>query len=295
MSRSAVHFAKVPGDLWQRQCAMGKVIGMNEDRLTFRAVAALLRKAIQAGEYAPGSTLPLDVELAKRYGSNRATVGKALAELAADGLITKAPHQRGAVVSQIREKITRDATSRYQRGQREEVGPDGLPARGAAGAELARLGLISKSETAVYRGAPPAHVASLLGVATEGETVVVRARKMLAANGPDDRGMATQLADTYIPGDLAFGTVLEQENTGAGGMISRLADLGHAQTTITEEIDVRAPTADEAASLGISVEQNVFEVLHIASTATGRVVEVTRHVMPKGLWRLRYSWSLDQV
>jgi GntR family transcriptional regulator len=266
-----------------------------EERPSYRAVADRLREAIRSGEYAPGSTLPTDTQLAEMHGCNRSTVAKALAELATDGLIMKALHQRGAVVSQIREKITRDATSRYQRGQREEVGPDGQPARGAAGAELARLGLISKSETAVYRGTPPPHVAELLGVSAEGETVVVRARKMLAATGPDDRGMPTQLADTFIPGDLAFGTVLEQENTGAGGMISRLADLGHAQVAIAEEIDVRSPTPEEAASLGISGEQNVFEILHIASAADGRVVEVTRHVMPKGLWRLRYSWPLDQT
>lgn len=267
---------------------------MSDDRPTFRAVADRLRQAIQSGEYAPGSTLPNDVQLAKTYDSNRVTVAKALAELAADGLVAKTPHQRGSVVTRILQKITRDSTERYQRGRREETGPDGAPARGAAGAELARLGLISKSETAVYRSSPPEHIAQLLGVGTEGETVVVRARRMLAATTPDDRGMPTQLADTFIPGELAFDTVLEQENTGAGGMISRLADLGYPQASITEEIDVRPPTPEEATALEISAEQQVFEILHIATTSAGRAVEVTRHVMPKGLWRLRYTWAIDQ-
>jgi len=268
---------------------------MNEERPSFRAVAERLREAIKAGQYPPGSTMPTDTKLAELFQCNRTTIAKALSELAAEGLVTKPPRQQGALVNPIREKIVRDGTSRYQRGQREEVGVDGVPARGAAGAELARLGFISKSETAVYRGAPPPHVAELLGVESTGETVVVRARRMLAATGPSDPGTPTQLADTYIPGELAFGTVLEQENTGSGGMISRLADLGYAQSSITEEIDVRSPTAEEAAALGISPEQSVFEILHIASTASGQIVEITRHVMPRGLWKLRYSWPLDQA
>jgi GntR family transcriptional regulator len=288
-------FFKVHALLWRMLCRVGNVTGMNEDRPTFRAVAGMLRDAIKSGEYPPGSTLPTDVELATRYGSNRATVGKALIDLASDGLVVKNPHQRGTLVSQISEKVVRDGTARYQRSSREEVGADGLPARGAAGAELARLGLISKSETAVYRATPPAHIAHLLGVADTGETVVVRARKMLAATSPTDPGTPTQLADTYIPGDIAFGTVLEQEQTGAGGMISRLAEMGHAQATITEEIDVRSPTPEEAQALTISAEQNVFEILHIAADSTGRIVEVTRHVMPKGIWKLSYSWPLDQA
>lgn len=268
---------------------------MNTDeRPTSRAVADQLREAIRSGVYAPGSTLPTDTQLAEQYGCNRSTVARAITELAVDGLLTKSLHQRGAVVSQFREKIVRDATSRYQRGQREEAGADGLPARGAAAAELARLGLISRSETAVYRGAPPAHIAELLGVESVGETVVVRARRMLAASGPQDPATPTQLADTYIPGQLAFGTILEQEQTGTGGMISRLADLGYAQATVTEEIDVRSPTPEEAVSLAISPEQQVFEILHIAATAEGQIVEITRHVMPKGLWKLRYTWPLDQ-
>lgn len=265
-----------------------------DERPSYRAVADRLREAIASGVYAPGESLPTDTKLAEQYGCNRSTMSKALNDLAADGVITKPYYQRGAVVSRIQSKITRDGTSRYQRVHREETRPDGMPARGAADAELARLGLISKTETAVYRGAPPTHIADLLGVEATGESVVVRARKMLAATGPGDRGTPTQLADTYIPGALAFGTVLEQEHTGAGGMISRLADLGYAQALITEEIDVRTPTSEEATALEISADQVVYELLHIATTASGQVVEVTRHVMPRSMWRLRYSWALDQ-
>lgn len=297
LSTSAAHFSRTCRVPWQVRDAVGMVWRMTteEQRPSYRAVADRLREAISSGAYAPGETLPTDTKLAGLYGCNRSTVGKALADLAADGLISKPAYQRGAVVSRIQGKVTRDATLRYQRVQREEAGPDGLPARGAADAELARLGLVSKAETVVYRGAPPAHIAELLGVDAAGETVVVRARRMLAATSPDDRGTPTQLADTYIPGSLAFGTVLEQEHTGSGGMISRLADMGYAQARITEEIDVRAPTAEESAALEISADQQVYELLHIATTATGQVVEVTRHVMPKGLWRLRYSWEIDQA
>lgn len=103
-----------------------------------------------------------------------------------------------------------------------------------------------------------------------------------------------QVATSYFPGDVAFGTQLEQQDTGDGGSKSRLAELGYQQTRIRESIDVRPPSKDEAESLGISADRLVYEITHVGLTESGKAVEVCVHVMPITLWSLSYEWPIDK-
>jgi GntR family phosphonate transport system transcriptional regulator len=59
-------------------------------------IAATLRSEIAAGHYPPGQRLPTEVALAARFGVNRHTVRRALADLAAAGLVHA---RRGAGVT----------------------------------------------------------------------------------------------------------------------------------------------------------------------------------------------------
>lgn len=59
------------------------------------AIAADLRSAIAAGRYREGMQLPTEAELSGRFGVNRHTVRRALAELAQEGLVIS---RRGAGV-----------------------------------------------------------------------------------------------------------------------------------------------------------------------------------------------------
>ncbi|QDN84349.1 GntR family transcriptional regulator [Streptomyces sp. RLB3-6] len=249
-------------------------------RAAYRLYADQLREAIRGGTYAPGSKLPTDAELAAELGTNRGTVGQALRVLEAEGLVSKS--RRGTFVSAIVNKIYRDSTSRYNRSKRETG-----QARGAFAAELRALGMTPKNTTAVNRAAPPRWVAEILGVAPENVSTVARARHMLADDVP------VQLATSYFPLDIAEGTRLEELDTGPGGSKSRLAELGHAQATVTEEIDVRSPSQEEAEALGMAEDQRVYQITHTARTKDGRAVEVAVHVMPTHLWRLAYTWDLS--
>lgn len=103
-----------------------------------------------------------------------------------------------------------------------------------------------------------------------------------------------QLAVSYFPGDIAFGTQLEEQDTGEGGSKSRLAEYGHAQVRIRETIDVRQPTKAEADALDIPVSRSVYEITHMGLTREGRVVEVCLHMLPVTLWSLSYEWPIDQ-
>lgn len=257
---------------------------MTANRPAFRAVADQIREGIEAGAFAPGSKLPSDTALADQYGTSRATVGNAFRALLAEGYLIR--KGRSYLVSPLLQKILRDANYRYRKTSREH-GPDGTPSRGAFASEVKALGMRAGGDVTVDRVTPPAKVAELLGVSAEEVSVLSRARRMTADDVP------VQLATSYIPGDIAFDSALENVDTGPGGMISRLAEMGHVQTEVTEEINVRTPTDQEITELQLTEDARVYELLHIAHTAEGRAVEVAIHVMPTHQWTLRYGWMLD--
>ncbi|MEW1551876.1 GntR family transcriptional regulator [Streptomyces tsukubensis] len=248
----------------------------------WKQLADELAAEIADGRYQPGEKLPKIEDLVVAGRGSRTTVQRAYADLTERGL-TIGIQRVGTVVSPILGKIHRDAMNRYRQARREEG-----QSRGAFDTEIRRLGMTPTSRPEISRGRPPARVAEILGVdGDEPESVVIRARVMLA----DD--IVVQLASSYFPGDIAFGSQLEEQNTGPGGSKSRLAELGHAQAEITETIDVRSPTAEEARGLAIPAERQVYEITHVARDAEGRAVEVAVHVVSTTLWTLSYTWSVD--
>lgn len=56
---------------------------------TFRDIKADILKKITRGEWKPGELIPNEIELAETYGSARATVNRAMRELAEDGIIER--------------------------------------------------------------------------------------------------------------------------------------------------------------------------------------------------------------
>jgi DNA-binding GntR family transcriptional regulator len=84
------------------QPGRGRVVlgGTEEGRSAmpqYRSMAAELRALIEAGELAPGDSLPSESALAERYGVARGTVRHALAELEGAGLV-ESVHGKGRFV-----------------------------------------------------------------------------------------------------------------------------------------------------------------------------------------------------
>lgn len=252
-------------------------------------IAADLRKKIESGRYPPGGKLPSVSELQAAEGIAFQTARDVFRILERDGLaITR--QGKGSYVSPLLGKITRDGTGRYRKTARSEGG-----ARGAFEAELNRLGLIYKpSPTDIGRSRPPREVAEAFGLHHSAKAVY-RHRAMRAGRDPEEsgEGFVVQLATSWFPVEIAGGTRIEEQDTGPGGSKDRLADLGYAQRRIRESIDVRSPTPEEAAALSIPDDRQVYELVHHAETAEGRVVEVAVHVMPVTTWRFTYTWDLD--
>jgi GntR family transcriptional regulator len=242
--------------------------------------AARIRAGIESGAYPRGSQLPTEDQLAALLGVHRATVNRALGILRTEGLV-RVHRGKGTFVTEL-PPIRRAAVARYSRAHRERSG-----GRGAFDTEIRALGLEPRSDVTVTRGRPPERVAAILGVSAADDSCVVRARRMFAGDTP------VQVADSWIPADIAAGTALEQPDSGPGGIISRFADLGHAQVRITELVDIRPPTEAEAEFLRMSPGQRVYDVTHTGWTAAGRAVEVCLHVMPAHQWALEYEWPVD--
>jgi GntR family transcriptional regulator len=246
----------------------------------YHDVATRLRTAIAAGEYPRGGQLPTEDQLAAVLGVHRVTVNRALSILRAEGLVY-VHRGKGTFVTEI-PPIRRNAVLRYSREARERSG-----GRGAFAAEITALGRVPRSDVTVTTAVPPPEVAAMLGVSDQDESCVQRARLMFADDTP------VQIATSWIPLAIAAGTPIEQEDSGPGGIISRFAELGLAQTRITEEIDVRPPSPDEATFLKMASGQRVYHVTHVGWTANGRAVEVCLHIMPVHQWRLEYEWPAD--
>jgi GntR family phosphonate transport system transcriptional regulator len=118
----------------------------------WRRIADDLERAIAGGAHASGERLPGEIEIAARFGVNRHTVRRALAELAARGLV-RAERGSGTYVEAKRLSYPIGARTRFS----EIVGTAG---RGAQGRLIAHW----------REGAPPA-IAERLGIAA-GEMLI---------------------------------------------------------------------------------------------------------------------------
>jgi len=252
-------------------------VAIEKQQPQYRQLAGLLRAAIESGEYPAGSALPPEPELASRYGVSRSTVNNAVAILRNEGLV-RVSRGRGTIVREI-PPIHRNAMARYSQAARERT-----DARGAFDSEIRSLGFTPRSDTTVERVTPPPEVARALGLPEGKPNVIRRMRHMYADDIP------VQIAPSYIPAEIAEGTPLAEQDPGPGGIISRLADLGLAQTRISESVRARRATAAEREFLRLEEDQPVIEIWHTGWTADGRPVEIAVHAVPASLWILDYEW-----
>jgi len=250
----------------------------------YRGIADVLRQRIdEQGEgYRPGDLLPSEPALGREFGFNRSTVKRATAMLRADGLIT--PTRGGRYRINPLPRLTRDAAARFRRREEHQ-------ARGAFEAELNDAGLLYVPDDSVVElTAVKDDVAELFGI-PPGSQVMTRSRKMSARKPGEDETYPVQLAVSWIPADLAEGTPISQMDSGVGGTYSRLAERGHGPARFSETVEVRRPSQDEIAFLGIDEEQRVYCIRRIAYEASGRAVEVTDTVTPIRQYRLLFTWD----
>jgi DNA-binding GntR family transcriptional regulator len=133
----------------------------------------------------------------------------------------------------------------------------------------------------------PRAVTDALGL-TAGASVIARQRLILLDGQP------IELANSYWPTAVAAGTPLAGTGRIRGGTVSLLAELGHRPGEVTEEIQTRRPTNEEAEALHLPDDSEwVLTLTRTISTAGGRPYEVSVMVSPGRIGRLHYSMKVD--
>ncbi|GAA2562182.1 GntR family transcriptional regulator [Winogradskya consettensis] len=241
----------------------------------YAQIAELLRARIEDGTYEAGAVLPSEDRLAEELGVSRVTVNRAVGLLRSSGDV-RVKRGVGTTIRTL-PQIHRDASARYAaRGE----------GAGAGEVEVRKLNLKSRTDyRRIGQAEPPAAVAKVLGLGA-GEPSLLRSRVLYANDEP------TQIADSYLPWSVTKDSEsLTQPDAGPGGSYGRLAELGVGPVRFTEDVTVRTPTEAEQRTLGLDAAQPVFQIWHVAYTASDRPIEVCIHVMPGYLWTLRYGWD----
>jgi len=246
-----------------------------------RQVAAVLRDAIQSGDFQPGDKLPSERDIAAAHKVARNTAREAIRQLAESGLVT-AQHGRGVFV-RVKPRLMRFGQSRYSKKLRDETGISPFHAEVKAqgrkpNAYLEKIG----------RVVPPPAVAERLQVSPTTKSVVRRENWYFADAEP------MQIGVTYVPWEIAKGSELARgDDLGKGDLYARFEDKGHLITYTREEVTARMPTPEEASGLMLPDGVPVLVVLHTGIDQDRRPFEVTEFIMRADYTGLDYLMPVD--
>ncbi|GAA3728343.1 GntR family transcriptional regulator [Salinactinospora qingdaonensis] len=246
----------------------------NSSPPVYREIAEELRSAITSGSLADGDRVPGENELMRRYGVARATARQALSLLIHEGVVV-AVRGSGVYVRAFR-PLRRHGPRRLSR----ELWGNGRAIWQAdSGQRTFQTDTVEVTEIDA-----PEHVARALSLAAQ-ERVFKRRRRHLL----DERPM--QLAASYLPVELATGTVITEPDTGPGGVYARLGELGYGPAHFTEEIRVRMPTPEESEQLHLEPGTPVLDVMRTALTEQRRPVEFTEMTLDGSAYVLQYDFD----
>jgi GntR family transcriptional regulator len=212
----------------------------------YRDIATQLRSEIAGGEPAPGSVLPSEATLSKRFGTSRVTIRRALELLRDDGLL-ESRQGAGWFVSLDR--------------LRQRLGPLGtIEAQLAASARVSRRQVLSFAFTT-----PPAWVAPLLDT----DEVLEVTRRNLA----DDVAFAR--VTVWCPAEVGRHLTRAQVEEHS---FYELLDVGLGGATQT----IGAAAADEADAqlLGVPPGSAVLRCTRVTTGTDGTPLLVSEHVFP---------------
>jgi GntR family transcriptional regulator len=245
--------------------------GPAAEEAPYRKIAADLRQKIAVGELAEGDRLPSQPELMRQYGTTASTVGKAIALLASEGIITTRVGS-GAYVRTfnriLRSSPQRLSASWWGSGHAIQDADTGRRPR-SVGVEVGQVEV-------------PERVAREMGLAS-GTPVIRRHRRFVV---DDERSV--QIATSWYPASIAMGTRIAQPDTGPGGAPARLADVGHAPVVHRERIRVRMPEPDERTQLELVPGTPVIQILRLSFDEAGQCVEATEMVLDGTAYDLEY-------
>jgi GntR family transcriptional regulator len=248
---------------------VGVVVDTFSPTPPYQQIAADLRRKIASAELGPGAKLPSERELAAQYEVSRPTARLAIAALQADGQVITVPG-RGAYVRE------RPVVRTLGLDLAERRGPRGYFAPGDEGL------LPTESQTTIRRGPIPGHLAPYLHLESDEETII-RDRTISAEGKPLGKAVS------YFPLEIAERTVLEQMDTGRGGVYARLEDMGHSLYW-RERVRARPAAPPEARALELRNGAWVLTAVRVTLDLNGhQPLEVMERVVSAEQIELAYT------
>lgn len=248
----------------------------------YRELAAVLREAIQRGDYPQGTTLPKQEEIAAEHGININTVRKAVAVLEAEGLVDSI-RRRGTVV-RPRPTMKRLGVERYAKSKWKF----GLVAFAADREASGRAWKPTDQTNEVRRTTADAEIAEALGL-EPGAQVYERARLVKDGDTPTHT-----LTSYYNPAHVE-GTPLVDPKPGPatpGGGFAVLTLQGLEPDHMTESVHARMPTPEEIEKLALPAGEPVMILKRRTFTKDGVPIEFARGVHAASRFEWSYSFPL---
>lgn len=106
-------------------------------------------------------------------------------------------------------------------------------------------------------------------------------------------GPVAKISTSWLPYDLAEGTLLAEEDTGPGGSFARLAELGHKIVRLTEDVTVVEASAS-AEVLGLEKGACIFKIVRSAFDGEDRLTEITSETFSPQVYQLQFDVRLEE-
>lgn len=236
-------------------------------------IAGLIAEQISTAQLAPGTWLPGERQLAERYEVDRSTVRRSLRILEERGLILL----QAGTGAQVREdpplrRDSADITAREGQWRGFHV-------------SVERAGRQPYTNTTIRTVELDVGTARWLAVPT-GTEVLERARVQGVAGEPP-----VQMSTTWIlPEVVGRLPILRQVNTGPGGMLTRMEEIGY-RLRFEDVVVCRLPNEHEQETLQVDATQPVLDVWRRCYDQRDRVLEVTRRIVVGGRHELVYHYA----
>ncbi|WP_042422219.1 GntR family transcriptional regulator [Streptacidiphilus anmyonensis] len=244
----------------------------DEDSLAkYEQIAADLRLAIANGQYT--DRLPGERVLAAQYGVAAMTVRQALALLRSEGL-AEARQGAGVFVKSFK-PVRRHGIQRLARD------------RWASGASIwstddERENTVDQINVQAVEATDSIATALQL---TPGDLVCRRSRRYVVEQRP------VMLATSFLPHAIVAGSAITQPNTGPGGILARLNDLGFPPVHHREEIRYGLASPNDATRLNLPAGSPILHLIRTSYTADRRPIEVNQMVLDATAFVLDYEFD----
>lgn len=253
---------------------------MAERAALSRQIAADLSASIRSGALRPGTLLPSERELIQRYGTSKSTASKAIALLAAEGLVTT-ELGRGTFVRSRRPLRRVSAAQRHA-----EHRSSGKPIFDTEA--IAQGQVPSRQMLLIGRGQASPDAAMWLQAAP-GDEVVIRKRLQLLDGEP------AVISTSYYPLWLAANTRLESPEALPEGPDELIESLGHHFSRGVEVFRARMPSPEELHLLRLGAGIPIVQMWDVDYDEEGRTLQAAEDLYAADRHEFSYEWDEGDI